>query len=363
MKLSEKSNKIKRVYVSIHEHHKVEVGKTNTHTKPPLQISKFIKKKTDSSRSHTPEQNFIRPGSLISKAPGRRSKSPYTTSLQDSSVQIKNSSSLLTMNQISNEDSYCLPYELDSVKTSKLKLSHNSSNSNQKKVDLTPGIFSQKQIISESQLIIRKEKEKEKENSQYFTYPGFHIDECTTVTSRTPSPILPQRNNRCSALSRNFKINKESFVSEVERCGRDSVDALESFRNDSCRALRNDLSFDGEEKQMGRVEGKCSRLGSVDDRDGNGNGNGGKGSGRDSFIKGEDKKFRVEVARRREIGEGNRELGKFKDRGGKGNVDKDDGTPWISILSDLENMLSNKDLSPHIASSYRRVPIKLTRGK
>ena len=351
MKLSEKSNKIKRVYVSIHEHHKQEAGVNSNHGKPPLQISKFIKKKTESSRSHTPEHNFIRPGSLVSKAPGRRSMSPCTTSFQDSSVHTQNSSSLITMNQISNEDSYCLPYELDSVRASKPKLVHNPSSSISKRADLTPGIFSQKQIVSESQLI-----KKVKENSQYFTYPSFHTDECTTVTSRTPSPVLASRNSRCSALSRNFKINKESFASEVERCDRDSAYALESFRKDACRVGPNEKSFDVDESRKGKFDREVSGKGFMDagDKD--------KGKVIRSEVK-RDKKFKIEAARRRENGDGTRGIGKFKARGKEDNADKDNGAPWISIISDLENMLSNKDLSPHIVTAYRRVPIKLTRGK
>ena len=344
MKLSEQQNKIKRVFVSIHEHPKQEISKKNIHSKPPLQVSKFIKKKTDTSRSHTPEQNSIRPGSLACKMPGRRSISPYTTSFQDSSIPIKSQISLLAMSQISNEDSYCHPYELDSEKTSKQKHSRVSANS--KKADLTPGAFSQKQIVSESQLVIKKEKE----NSQYFTYSGFHTDECTTVASRTPSPLLPPRNNRCSVLSRNFKINKESFANEVEKCGRDSVEALDSLRIDSARVDQKDKSCFGDEVQNGKINVKYIKKGNKDDGD------------KRSFMKG------IKDDRTCQGGAGTRQAGqrgiwKSEVMGKEGSQERDDATPWISILNDLEHMLSNKDLSPHMASAYKRVPIKLTRGK
>lgn len=345
MKLSEKQNKIKRVFVSIHEHPKQEISKKNIHSKPPLQISKFIKKKTETSRSHTPEQNSIRPGSLAYKTPGRRSMSPYTTSFQDSSIPTKSQLSLLAMSQISNEDSYCHPYELDSEKASKQKASRIASNS--KKVDLTPGIFSQKQIVSESQLMIKKEKE----NSQYFTYSGFHTDECTTVASRTPSPLLPPRNNRCSVLSRNFKINKESFANEIEKCGKDSFEILDSVRIDYERAdLKGKSGFVDEGQEEKFFVKSCTRGKEEVDRR--------------SFVKGikDDRAEKGSVGNRQT---GKRGVWKSEVMGKEGIVDKDkdDATPWISILNDLEHMLSNKDLSPHIVSAYKRVPIKLTRGK
>jgi hypothetical protein len=256
MRLSEKPNQIKRVFVSIRDNKSEQIKKLSN-SKPPLQPSKFIRKKTETSRSHTPEQHSSRPASIVPKTSSRKSLSPYTSAsglLQEANIPCKNYSNLLSIHQITNEDSLCMPYELETEKP-KHKPVRGSSKSALKKVDLTPGIFSQKQIVSESF------SKKEKENSRFFTYSGFHPDESTTVASRTPSPVLPPRNNRCSALSRNFKINKQIFAQEVEKQGK------------------------------------------------------------------------------------NEEV-----------------NPWGSIMSDLEPVLSYKDLSPHPSTVNKRVPIKLTRS-
>lgn len=70
-----------------------------------------------------------------------------------------------------------------------------------------------KKVLTKAQLILNHPSEPKPKRESIST---LH-DENSTITSQTPSPNISHRNNRCQALSKNFKINKLGFVNEVEK--------------------------------------------------------------------------------------------------------------------------------------------------
>lgn len=70
-----------------------------------------------------------------------------------------------------------------------------------------------KKVLTKAQLLLPSDHKERKES----TSSTLINDENTTVASRTPSPNTSQRNSRCQALSKNFKLKKDRLASEVEK--------------------------------------------------------------------------------------------------------------------------------------------------
>ena len=70
-----------------------------------------------------------------------------------------------------------------------------------------------KKVLTKAQLLLPSESKDRKESIS----STLINDENTTVASRTPSPNTSQRNSRCQALSKNFKLKKERLANEVEK--------------------------------------------------------------------------------------------------------------------------------------------------
>jgi hypothetical protein len=70
-----------------------------------------------------------------------------------------------------------------------------------------------KKVLTKAQLLVPGEARDRRES----IYSSLANEENTTVASRTPSPNISQRNIRCQALSKNFKIKKEGLANEVEK--------------------------------------------------------------------------------------------------------------------------------------------------
>ncbi|OMJ79084.1 hypothetical protein SteCoe_20941 [Stentor coeruleus] len=244
MKLYEKSRGIKRVFVSIREQPSAQIPCKLNQPKPPTQPARFIRRKQDASRCHTPDQGGGKPPiQPISQKPSyRRSLSPFINPCQKDTIctpyfKPKENESLLSIPPIEKEDVLCMPYELVEEKLVPTRTVRISIRNQVRNIDLKKGSFSKKQIVSEAVLPSKRE-------SLSTIKMGSHglmaCDESTTVNSRTPSPVLcssnyikagnvgnfseksmlPPRNNRCMALSKNFKINKNHLVSEAERQNR-----------------------------------------------------------------------------------------------------------------------------------------------
>lgn len=231
MKLSQKSTAGKRVFVSIREKPKVSITCAKPLSKPPIQPGQFVRKKGESVRSQTPEQFSYKPvPKTNTNLPTRRSLSPFVQNYIDTNSYYlpREPETMLTIPVAEKEHTQCLPYELDTVthKPPRYSAVKKVRKNTSKNIDLTPGIFSQKQMLSDSNLL--KKEKKQCENSKLFGSAGFvHIDEYSTVASRTPSPILQPRSSRCKTLSKNFKINKQVFASEVGKQLEDnSVDEI-----------------------------------------------------------------------------------------------------------------------------------------
>lgn len=219
MKLSQKPAKSKRVFVNIRERPKPAISHSTAQPKPPTHPNpQFIRKKPENFRSHTPEQIPYRPVSIQhTNPPSRRSLSPFIAPQSNKSSYFlpREPESLLSIELLEKDDIQCLPYELDTILYKPPTNTNFKSvkKSNSKHIDLTPGIFSEKQIVNDSKVLKKNEKN---ESLKFFASAGFvHADECTTVASRTPSPIVQQRNSRCKALSTHFKINKQIFVGDA----------------------------------------------------------------------------------------------------------------------------------------------------
>lgn len=221
MKLSQKSTAGKRVIVSIREKAKAPSACAQPQSKPPCQPRLSVRKKGENGRCQTPEQFSFKPVlKLNTNLPTRRSLSPFVQNYVDSGSYYlpREQETMLSIPVVEKEHSQCLPYELDTVlhKPPKCVAVKKIRKVASKNIDLTPGIFSQKQILSDSNLL--KKDKNQSENSKLFGSAGFvHIDECSTVAYRTPSPILQPRSSRCKTLSKNFKINKQVFVGEIEK--------------------------------------------------------------------------------------------------------------------------------------------------
>jgi len=122
---------------------------------------------------------------------------------------------MLVIELLEKEDIQCLPFEIDTILYKPPRNSNFKSNKkpSSKHIDLTPGIFSQKQIVNDSKV---PKKNGKNESLKFFASAGLaNPDECTTGASRTPSPLIQPRNSRCKVLSTHFKINKQIFVGDV----------------------------------------------------------------------------------------------------------------------------------------------------
>jgi hypothetical protein len=224
-KIYEKSPAVKRIFVSIREHPPVPLPKKAFQPKPPCQPGKFIRKKQDSSRCHTPDQGGGKPTPPVNvaKPTYRRSLSPFVQPKPPETVctpyfKPKENESLISIVPPEKEDSLCLPYELNEpekpVRKRALRTSVRALGRN---IDLKKGNFSIKQATSDSSFTSKVNNE----NSRIFGNSIVQFfEESTTVASRTPSPVIPQRNSKCHALSKGFKINKQNFVTEVEKQNR-----------------------------------------------------------------------------------------------------------------------------------------------
>ncbi|OMJ88206.1 hypothetical protein SteCoe_9942 [Stentor coeruleus] len=244
MKLYEKSGGIKRVFVSIREQPSAQLPCKLNQPKPPTQPARFIRRKQDTSRCHTPDQGGGKPPiQPVSQKPSyRRSLSPFINPCQKDTVctpyfKPKENESLLSIPPIEKEDTLCMPYELVEEKLAPTRTVRTSIRNKVRNIDLKKGSFSKKQIVSEAILPSKRESL----NTIKMGNSGFlACDESTTVNSRTPSPVLcaskqikvakiinhseksmlPPRNSRCMALSKNFKINKHHLVNEAEKQSR-----------------------------------------------------------------------------------------------------------------------------------------------
>lgn len=73
-----------------------------------------------------------------------------------------------------------------------------------------------KKVLTKAQLLLNHPPDsKKRENSS--SAPDENSTISSQIISQTPSPNISHRNNRCQALSKNFKINKLNFASEVEK--------------------------------------------------------------------------------------------------------------------------------------------------
>ena len=347
MKTSSKLNSVKRVYVSIREQPKAEPTKLALQPKPPSQPARFIRKRQD--RCHTPEQApNAKEKPSVSKLIYHRSLSPYVPPRENSYNNFcvpKDSSALLATPVVEKEEDLCMPYELapghsavkhesevvkdlivkNSVNIAKIDLiekfedmkelgrlweSENmglgskaegnggtltgkevaragegdgarggslesarkteknffkrpqvqpvpentakgaeagkgvghcrtnsglseSSKREPKGADknlkiegkrskrasirnLCKNLDLNKKVLTKAQLLVPSESRERRES----IYSSLANEENTTVASRTPSPNISQRNIRCQALSKNFKIKKEGLANEVERQSR-----------------------------------------------------------------------------------------------------------------------------------------------
>ena len=70
-----------------------------------------------------------------------------------------------------------------------------------------------KKVLTKAQLILSHPSDPKPKHERI----SILHDENSTITSQTPSPGTSHRNNRCQALSKNFKINKQGFANEVEK--------------------------------------------------------------------------------------------------------------------------------------------------
>ena len=224
-KFYEKSPAVKRVFVSIREQNNTNPSKKPLQPKPPTRPARFIRKRQDSSRCHTPDQGGGKPNPPVAaiKPSFRRSLSPFIPPQQRETIctpyfKPKENESLLSIPPIEKEDSLCLPYELNETEKPVRRHPMRSAVRNLgRHIDLTKGIFSKKQTSNDSNSSLKVQNE----NSRLSGSSLLQIqDESTTVASQTPSPILPPRNTRCHALSKNFKINKQHLVSEAEKQSR-----------------------------------------------------------------------------------------------------------------------------------------------
>ena len=225
MKLYEKTSAVKRVFVSVREQSSLYLPRKPLQPKPPTRPARFIRKRQDSSRCHTPDQGgggMLNPPAIKMKPTFRRSLSPFFQPITKETVctpyfKPKENESLISIPPIEKEDTLCMPYELiENDKTVRTRSVRTSIRNLGRNIDLKKGSFSKKQIITESNL--NSKREKEKENPKYSVSSNFITCELSTaVASRTPSPMLPSRNNRCHALSKNFKINKQNLVNEFEK--------------------------------------------------------------------------------------------------------------------------------------------------
>ena len=224
MKCYGNSPVVKRVFIRIRD--KTPAVKSKAlQPKPPCQPAKFLRKTKNTSRCHTPDQDHVKPSPpvTIAKPTFRRSLSPFLQSVIKEPTSTpyfkpKDSESFLSIRIIDKEDSLCLPYELKEPKRPKrVRTMRTSVRFLGRHIDLTKGIFSTKQITTESRSGPKKENETIRLSVNSIIQG---TDESTTVASRTPSPVLHPRNNRCNALSRNFKINKQHLLGEVEKLNR-----------------------------------------------------------------------------------------------------------------------------------------------
>lgn len=221
MKLSQKVSGIKRVFVSIKEQTRIQTPRKPVQPKPPAQPARFIRKKTNNLRCHTPDQNGGNQAiqTVPQKPPYRRSLSPFINiPKKDSSCtpyfKPNENDSLLSIPSIEKEDALCMPYELCEEKVVPTRTVRASIRISGKNIDLKKGSFSKKQIVSEAGLPFRRDNE----NNKIMTKSGFQLcDDSTTGASRTPSPVLLPRNNRCLALSKNFKINRQHLANEADK--------------------------------------------------------------------------------------------------------------------------------------------------
>ncbi|OMJ79606.1 hypothetical protein SteCoe_20336 [Stentor coeruleus] len=221
MKLSQKVSGIKRVFVSIKERTSIQTPTKPIQPKPPAQPARFIRKRTNHLKSHTPDQCGINLSTqaLSQKPSYRKSISPFINQPKNNSsctpyFKPKENESLLSITSIEKEDTLCMPYELTEEKPIPTRTIRTSINNPSKNIDLKKGSFSKKQIVSEAGLSFKRENK----NNKIMTKSGFLLcDESTTGASRTPSPILLPRNNRCLALSKNFKINRQHLASEADK--------------------------------------------------------------------------------------------------------------------------------------------------
>lgn len=265
MKLYEKSGGIKRVFVSIREQPPAKLPCKPNQPKPPTQPARFIRRKQDTSRCHTPDQGGGKPPiQTVSQKPSfRRSLSPFINPCQKDTVctpyfKPKDNESLLSIPPIEKEDTLCMPYELVEEKPVPSRSVRTSIRSQVRNIDLKKGSFSKKQIVSEAVLPSKRESF----NTIKMGNSGFLVgDESTTINSRTPSPVLcssnhnnagkigncpeksmlPPRNSRCMALSKNFKINKHHLVNEAERQSRAKSVENEEEIEAPWQSILNDL--------------------------------------------------------------------------------------------------------------------------
>lgn len=227
--MNEKQKNTKRVFVSIKN-----IGLNNNFNKLSRPKLKFLvtnpHRKSLNSRSKTPdlvEDNhnpFRKPKKIA-----RRPISPFILpKKQDrlSSIYFKprKEAKSLIPTPISEKEIICMPYEvLDATKAINPKILSKPSN---KKPDLKKGSFSNKQITTS----FRSNSMRESDNSKLFISSIANaLHDSISIISRTPSPVLPPRDNKFDSLSKNFKINKQAFSSETKL-----QDRSKSVENGDC---------------------------------------------------------------------------------------------------------------------------------
>ncbi|OMJ74718.1 hypothetical protein SteCoe_26295 [Stentor coeruleus] len=218
MKRSQKVSGIKRVFTSVKERTSFQDPRKSIQNSPQAQPSRFTRKKTYNLRCYTPDQSEINQTikTVFQRPSYRRSLTPFSSPPKKDPIcssysKLKENEQLFSIPTIGKVDTLCMPYELNDEKNIPTRAVRTSIRNSGKNIDLKKGSFSKKQIVSEADSPFRRENE-------IMTKSVFQLcDESTTGASRTPSPVLLPRNNRCLALSKNFKINRKHLANEAEK--------------------------------------------------------------------------------------------------------------------------------------------------
>ena len=210
---------------------------------PPSQ-PKFIRK-SDPSRSHTPDQPALlqKPPVNIPQPKFRRSITPlvhtsHNEKLSTEYFKPNENRSYISNHIIDKDDSLTIPFEVETGKPTHKAYSTIPKKPIKSFVDLKKGSFSNKQTINSKNIPFKYSKSSMLSDS----FLKKNLEE-STLPSRSPSPTLLPRNIKCLALSKNFKINRKDFLIEAQK---NSFDKVKENKNDEIfeapwQSILNDL--------------------------------------------------------------------------------------------------------------------------